>query len=116
MQTVFLRIYDLKEESLCQAFRTVTVETGNKNHCLTEARFTSLTQIGELARRLTSEEAYMAHMEICGMAVKMMSKIERNVDKFDSDSSDEDKTREILSCQFSVCSFFSVDTICKRKR
>ena len=32
----------------------------------------------------------MAHMEMCGKAVKMMSEIERMLDKFDSDSSDED--------------------------
>ena len=31
-----------------------------------------------------------ANMEMCGKAVKMMSKIERILDKFDSDSSDED--------------------------
>ena len=48
----------------------------------------------------------MVHMEMCGKAVKIMSKIERNVDKFDSDSSDEDKTREILSCQFPFVHFF----------
>ena len=41
-------------------------------------------------RQRTSQEAHMANMEMCGKAVKMMSKIERNVDKFDSDSSDED--------------------------
>ena len=38
-------------------------------------------------RQRTSEEA---NMEMCGKAVKMMSKIERILDKFDSDSSDED--------------------------
>ena len=32
----------------------------------------------------------MAHMEMYGKAVKMMSKIERILDKFDSDSSDEE--------------------------
>ena len=32
----------------------------------------------------------MAHMEMCGEAVKMMSKIERILDKFDNESSDED--------------------------
>ena len=50
----------------------------------------------------------MVHMEMCGKAVKMMSKIERNVDKFDSNSSDEDKTREILSCQFPFVHFFQL--------
>ena len=38
-------------------------------------------------RQRTSEEA---NMEMCGKAVKMMSKIKRITDKFDSDSSDED--------------------------
>ena len=38
-------------------------------------------------RQWTSEEA---NMEMCGKAVKMMSKIERILDKFDSDSSDEE--------------------------
>ena len=37
MQAVFLRIYDSKGESLCQAFLAATVETGNKNRCVTEA-------------------------------------------------------------------------------
>ena len=32
----------------------------------------------------------MAHMETCGKAVKMMSKLELILDKFDSDRSDED--------------------------
>ena len=50
----------------------------------------------------------MVHMEICVKAVKMMSKIERNVDKFDSNSSDEDETREILSCQFPFVHFFQL--------
>ena len=36
------------------------------------------------------EKAHKAHTEMCGKAVKMMSKIERILDKFDSDSSDED--------------------------
>ena len=36
------------------------------------------------------QEAHMAHKEMCGKAVKMMSEIERILDKFDSDSSDED--------------------------
>ena len=40
-----------------------------------------------MKRQRTSKEA---HMELCGKAVKMMSKIERILDKFDSDSSDED--------------------------
>ena len=38
-------------------------------------------------RQQASEKA---NMEMCGKAVKMMSKIERILDKFDSDSSDED--------------------------
>ena len=38
-------------------------------------------------RQRTSEEA---NMEMCGKAVKMMSKIKRIPGKFDSDSSDED--------------------------
>ena len=41
-------------------------------------------------RQRTSEEAHNAHTEMCGKAVKMMSKIERILDKFDSDSSDVD--------------------------
>ena len=36
------------------------------------------------------QEVHMAHKEMCGKAVKMMSEIERILDKFDSDSSDED--------------------------
>lgn len=40
-------------------------------------------------RQRTSEKAHKAHTEMCGKAVKMMSKIERMLDKFDSDSSDE---------------------------
>ena len=36
------------------------------------------------------QEAHMAHKEMCGKALKMMSEIERILDKFDSDSSDED--------------------------
>ena len=32
----------------------------------------------------------MAHMEMCGKVVKIMSKIEHILDKFNSDSSDED--------------------------
>ena len=38
----------------------------------------------------TPEEVHIAHMEMCAKAVKMMSKIERILDRFDSDSSDED--------------------------
>ena len=41
-------------------------------------------------RQRTSEEAHMAHMEMCGKAVKVMSKIECILDKFDSNRSDED--------------------------
>ena len=41
-------------------------------------------------RQRKSEEAHKAHTEMCGKAMKMMSKIERILDKFDSDSSDED--------------------------
>ena len=37
LQRVFLRIYDIKRESLCQAFLAETVETGNKNRCVMEA-------------------------------------------------------------------------------
>ena len=37
LQLVFLRIYDTKEESLCQAFPAETVEIGNKNRCVIEA-------------------------------------------------------------------------------
>ena len=48
----------------------------------------------------------MAHKEMCGKAVKMMSEIERILDKFDSDSIDEDKTSEILNCQFPFVRFF----------
>ena len=36
LHAVFFRIYDTKEESLCQAFLAETVETGNKNRCVTE--------------------------------------------------------------------------------
>ena len=41
-------------------------------------------------RQRTSQEGHIAHKEMCGKAVKMMSEIERILDKFDSDSSDED--------------------------
>ena len=34
-QPDFLLIYDTKGESLCQAFLAETVETGNKNRCVT---------------------------------------------------------------------------------
>ena len=34
-QPGFLRIYDTKGESVCQAFLAETVETGNKNRCVT---------------------------------------------------------------------------------
>ena len=37
LQPVFLRIYDTKGGSLCQAFPVEIVETGNKNHCVTKA-------------------------------------------------------------------------------
>ena len=37
LQRVLLRIYDTKGDSLCQAFRAETVETGNKNRCVIEA-------------------------------------------------------------------------------
>ena len=45
-------------------------------------------------------------MEMCGKAVKMMSKIECVLDRFDSDSSDE--TCEILNCQFPFVHFFQL--------
>ena len=41
-----------------------------------------------------------------GCEFKTMSKIERMLDKFDSDSSDEDLTCEILNCQFPFVHFF----------
>ena len=41
-------------------------------------------------RQRKSEEAHKAHTEMCGKPMKMMNKIERILDKFDSDSSDED--------------------------
>ena len=37
LQPVFLRNYDTKGGSLCQAFLAETVKTGNKNRCVTEA-------------------------------------------------------------------------------
>ena len=37
LQAVFLRIYDTKGRSLCQASVAEIVETGNKNRCVTEA-------------------------------------------------------------------------------
>ena len=39
LQPVFLRIYDTKGGSLCQAFPVEIVETGNKNHCVTKAMY-----------------------------------------------------------------------------
>ena len=41
-------------------------------------------------RQWTPDEAHKAHTEMCGKAVKMMSKIERILDKFNSESSDEE--------------------------
>ena len=43
-----------------------------------------------MKRQRTSEEAHMAHMKMCVKVMKMMSKIERILDKFDIDSSDEE--------------------------
>ena len=37
LEAVFPRIYDTKRDSWCQAFLVETVETGNKNLCVTEA-------------------------------------------------------------------------------
>ena len=37
MQPVFLRIYDTKGGSLCEAFLAETRETGNKDRCVTKA-------------------------------------------------------------------------------
>ena len=37
MQPVFLRIYDTKGGSLCEAFLAEARETGNKNRCITKA-------------------------------------------------------------------------------
>ena len=37
LQSVFLRIYDTKGGSLCEAFLAEARETGNKNRCLTKA-------------------------------------------------------------------------------
>ena len=37
LQPVFLRLYDTKWGSLCQAFLAEAVETGNKNRCVAEA-------------------------------------------------------------------------------
>ena len=39
LQPVSLPIYDTKGESWCQAFLGETVETGNKNRCVTEATY-----------------------------------------------------------------------------
>ena len=41
-------------------------------------------------RQWTPDETHKAHTEMCGKAVKMMSKIERMLDKFKSESSDEE--------------------------
>ena len=39
-------------------------------------------------KRKVSHDAHKAHKEMCGKAMKMMSKIEKILDKFDSDSED----------------------------
>ena len=41
-------------------------------------------------RQRTGEEANKVHTQMCGKAVKLMSKLERILNKFDSDSIDDD--------------------------
>ena len=53
------------------------------------------------------QSADKVHTEICGKAVKMMSKIEHILDKFDTDSS---RTANVL-----LFISFPLDNICKRK-
>ena len=53
----------------------------------------------------------MAHMEMCGKAVKMMSKIERILVKLR-----RGLNMRNIELPISFCSFFSVDSICKGKR
>ena len=45
LQPVFLRIYGTKGGSMCQAFLVETVETGNKNHCVTKATHVLQTKL-----------------------------------------------------------------------
>ena len=47
LQPIFLRIYDTKGESLRQTFLEETVETGNKNCCVTEAMHVLQRKLGE---------------------------------------------------------------------
>ena len=45
LQPVFLHIYGTKGGSMCQAFLVETVETGNKNHCVTKATHVLQTKL-----------------------------------------------------------------------
>ena len=45
LQPVFLRIYGTKRGSMCQAFLEETVETGNKNHCMTKVMHVLQTKL-----------------------------------------------------------------------
>ena len=47
LQPIFLRIYDTKGESLRQTFLEETVETGNKNCCVTEAMHVLQRKLGK---------------------------------------------------------------------
>ena len=47
LQRIFLRIYDTKGESLRQTFLEETVETGNKNCCVTEAMHVLQRKLGK---------------------------------------------------------------------
>ena len=58
LQPVFLRIYDTKGESLCQAFLAETVETGDKNRCVTEATHILRKKLLELFRHVSVHEFY----------------------------------------------------------
>ena len=51
LQRVFLRIYDIKRESLCQAFLAETVETGNKNRCVMKPRMFCEESLGKIKFR-----------------------------------------------------------------
>ena len=72
---------------IVQAPMPMLISQGKANPAPPEPKQDNAEKKCSRKRQQASEEA---NMEMCGKAVKMMSKIERILDKFDSDSSDED--------------------------
>ena len=75
---------------IVQAPMPMLLLQGEANPARPEPRQAKAKKKCSRKRQRTSEEAHMAHMEMYGKAVKVMSKIECILDKFDSNSSDED--------------------------